>query len=341
MCLDSSVNTSVVSLFGPDSKTQELCSIFSINYYCLNLQFLRRYGKYKALYSWLKEKECAVFYLHSIFVYRVFALLNFTPSIQARKIHLIPVRHHNQVHRIDNSWRGLLLDWILAKCYKVWVAVSRNVKARLIEVGVSDYQIHVIINGLYRADTLPTPNLTSDKLRIISIGRLDFNKNHKAQLRVASILKKSGLDFSLDIFGVGPTANGASLEREIEDRDLQELVSLRGYQANIDQYLNDFDLLLHTSLDEACPLVIIEALLSSLPIISSNNEGCQEILGGFYPTFSPDDVQGIASEILRLSREKSSAFTKAKSISKEVYETYSGLRMSRDYNSLALNIHEN
>ena len=335
MCLDTSVKTEVVSLFGPEKQSSEEFSNSPITPICLNLQNFGRFRKYLVLYLWLKNQSDAVCFLHSIPVYRLFFALNFLPLLKVNSCYLVPVRHHNRIHQIENSRKGKFLDWFFARCYKDWVAVSKSVKNCLTQIGVEESKIYVILNGLNISSKHRHYSSPANKFKILSIGRLDSNKNHIAQIRIAEILRRKELNFSIDIFGTGSKHQHDILKFEIEKRNLQEFIFLKGYRSNLPQEFDNYDVLLHTAIDEACPLVIIEGLLSCLPVVSSNAEGSLEILANFYPTFAPDDFEGMAIELIRIHNNYFLALNHAQSILSIVNYDHSGDKMSRNYNTIA------
>ena len=58
------------------------------------------------------------------------------------------------------------------------------------------------------------------------------------------------------------------------------------------------DNFLHTAVDEACPLVLIEALLAGIPVISSTAGGSAEVIRGFGKGCGAYDVSAYVNEVL-------------------------------------------
>ena len=75
---------------------------------------------------------------------------------------------------------------------------------------------------------------------------------------------------------------------------LDNTVKLQGWDENIDKFFKRADLFLLTSLWEGLPISLIEALVSSVPVVVSDTGGIRDILengkGGLI--IEPQDVQG-------------------------------------------------
>ena len=111
-------------------------------------------------------------------------------------------------------------------------------------------------------------------VKVISIGRLEFQKNISLAVKICSILNKS-IPTSLTIVGSG------SLKNKIHNlaKSLNYNISIINSVDNVDQILNENTFFLHTSRWEGYGNVLIESLRNSLPIISTCMKGgSKEIL---------------------------------------------------------------
>jgi glycosyltransferase involved in cell wall biosynthesis len=79
---------------------------------------------------------------------------------------------------------------------------------------------------------------------------------------------------------------------------LEDYVRWEGWQANTEKWLAESDILLHTAVDEACPLVLIEALLAGIPVVTSEAGGSSEVISGFTTGCRADDVEAYVDQIL-------------------------------------------
>ncbi|OFY18587.1 MAG: hypothetical protein A2W98_04975 [Bacteroidetes bacterium GWF2_33_38] len=117
---------------------------------------------------------------------------------------------------------------------------------------------------------------TDIPIRLISVGSLIDRKNHELLLQALVHLKKSNVDFRLEILGEGNKRH--FLEKSILEKDLSEKVFLIGNVVNVEDYLKNADIYLHAAKYEPFGLVIIEAMAAGLPVISLNGKGNKDIV---------------------------------------------------------------
>lgn len=109
-----------------------------------------------------------------------------------------------------------------------------------------------------------------DSFNIISIGRLDTQKNYKVALDIFYKFNKKYPQSHYIIFGSG------SLEKElmnyIKEKQIKN-ASIRPFSRDVKNYLAASDVLLMTSLYEGMPNVLLEAIMLEIPIVTSNFNG--------------------------------------------------------------------
>ena len=115
-------------------------------------------------------------------------------------------------------------------------------------------------------------------IRIISIGRLANQKGYDRLLEVAKQLYDEGYKFYLTILGEG--VERQSLENYIEKNSMASYVSLPGFSENPYKQLINSDMFVCSSRAEGFSLVIAEALLLGIPVISTYCSGPNELLDG-------------------------------------------------------------
>ena len=118
-------------------------------------------------------------------------------------------------------------------------------------------------------------NLT-EKLKLITVGTLFKLKNHSFLLDVIKELKNKKINVELNILGDGPEKN--NLQHKINHLNLQTTVKLVGNVKNVENYLRNSDIYIHSSLSEAFGLVFIEAMAAGLPIVSLNGGGNKDLI---------------------------------------------------------------
>jgi glycosyltransferase involved in cell wall biosynthesis len=105
-------------------------------------------------------------------------------------------------------------------------------------------------------------------LKLLTVARLDPQKDPHLAIAVAVSLRARGLDIRLTILGGGPMQ--AALQAQIDRYNLGREIMLAGYAADPASYYDSADILLMTSRFEGVPAVIGEALVHGLPFVATN-----------------------------------------------------------------------
>ena len=254
-----------------------------------------------------------------------------------RKIKVISV-----VHIRPNLW-GFNEDDLLRKtfakislylCNKV-VAVSNELKDAMIsEKWVKEDKITTIYNPVIFDEVsnhkVEFKDIESKELiNIAVIGWIQPRKAQDIISKAFSVVtdRKYILNF---IGGIEDQNYYSNVVKIIEDNNLQDKVKFWGPRKDIFEILKDMDILISASRGEALPTVMIEALYSEVPMISSDCDyGPKEILdnGKYGLIFKVDDYKGLAkcfnrlvnnnnlyNDFLNKSKERSKLFTYDKCI---------------------------
>lgn len=107
--------------------------------------------------------------------------------------------------------------------------------------------------------------------RLISVGRLEPQKNHRLLINAFESVFKIFPEYTLYIYGEG--SKRVDLEKQIREKGLENNVFLPGNIANVFDELNKSDVFLLTSNYEGMPNALIEAMAMGLPVISTKCEG--------------------------------------------------------------------
>jgi glycosyltransferase involved in cell wall biosynthesis len=147
------------------------------------------------------------------------------------------------------------------------------------------------------------------KLRILSVGRLMPTKGFDDLIRSCKILKDKGIDFICDIVGDGPMEAG--LRQLLEDLDLKIQVNLRGPlpQEDIIRLYQEADIFVlasrktrHRDVQDGIPVVLMEAMASGIPVISTRISGIPELIEDTVTGIlvCPEDLIGLSKAIERI-----------------------------------------
>ena len=147
--------------------------------------------------------------------------------------------------------------------------------------------------------------LSSDRHRVIAVGRYSDEKGHDLLLRVWSLVEKACPDWQLDVYGPG---DRTSYLKMMDDLSIDK--SRCHLNDNITDVENEYyksSIFVHPSRSEGFGLVIVEAMACGLPVVSFDCENgprsiiTDEVDGYLIPTF---DIRFFANRIIKLAKDK-------------------------------------
>ena len=209
------------------------------------------------------------------------------------------------------------------------MAVSKGVKADLCVLGgFSDERVKVIYNpaatgaSSERASTEGREKLWGKgfDFHILTVGSFKTEKNHECLIRAFAKLPKS-LNAKLTIVGEGNLRD--AMEKLITNLSLQERVSLPGFSEDVYPWYRSADLFVLSSDAEGLPTVLIEALESGVPVVSTEcHGGPDEILesGRYGRLVSDGDDDALANAMassLTQQHDRAALMKRAKDFSIE------------------------
>ena len=118
------------------------------------------------------------------------------------------------------------------------------------------------------ADDMPEPYRGERKKRIVSVGRLEPQKNHKLLLDAFAEFHKNYPEYELHIFGVGELDK--DLRRQAGELGIGDRVVFRGFSSNVQQEIRDSAMFVLSSDYEGISNSMIEALAMGVPVISTD-----------------------------------------------------------------------
>ena len=137
--------------------------------------------------------------------------------------------------------------------------------------------------------------------QIISVGRLEYQKNFETAVEVARKVLTAHPDWTWDIFGKGPEQE--KLQQLIDEAGLSAQMTLRGQVSDLYDRYSHYSFLVMTSRYEGFPMVLLEGCGNALPLVSFDiPTGPDEIIvdgenGYLLKAF---DVDGMAQKIADL-----------------------------------------
>ncbi|UZH55511.1 glycosyltransferase family 4 protein [Salinimicrobium tongyeongense] len=159
-------------------------------------------------------------------------------------------------------------------------SITKAVKEHYVkELGLNPQQITVVPRGrkpllLNYQEKAPT---FSSTIKIINVGRHEFQKGQIYLLRAVKILISENYNLHLKILGRNGTATN-QLTNYIKENNLEEHVSLIGFTNDVPTYLKEADLFVFPSLYEGLGGALIEAQSAGLPVACNDISVLHEVV---------------------------------------------------------------
>ncbi len=168
------------------------------------------------------------------------------------------------------------------------------------------------------------------------VGRISPVKGHIYLLKAVENLSKSIPNLKLWVLGDGILR--PELEKYCRDKKLDKVVSFFGFQADVYDYMSNFDIFAIPSLHEGLPYTLLEAAYLEIPVIASGVGGMKEVMENeldiiFVP---PCDSFAIERAILRLYCDRNLSRTVASNAKKKIDERFMAHRMVEKYIAIYL-----
>jgi succinoglycan biosynthesis protein ExoA len=113
-------------------------------------------------------------------------------------------------------------------------------------------------------------------LLIGAVGRLSVEKGQRYLVEAAPGLVREFKDLKIVLLGEG--RERASLESQIKQLSLENVVVLPGFHTNVARWMQAFDVLANCSLTEGIPNAILEALAVGTPVVATAVGGVPELI---------------------------------------------------------------
>ena len=138
--------------------------------------------------------------------------------------------------------------------------------------------------------------------QVLSVGRLDAEKNPLLLADVLARLLEAGGGWRLVVCGDGPLR--AELEARLRELGVGEHAELVGYlpvESGLLELYRTSHLFLHCSWTEGVPQVLYEAFAQRLPVVATEVGGVGEAAGGAALLVGPGDAEASAQALIRLA----------------------------------------
>ena len=190
------------------------------------------------------------------------------------------------------------------------VSCSQSGIARHVEVGYAPEKIEFIPNGFdlkqFHFDQQAASavrrelNVPLDAPMLGMVARLDPQKDHGTFISMAAILNRHRPDVHFILVGQGVDDPNGPVLQGIKGSQIGSVCRLLGRRNDISRLMSSFDVLVSSSIAEAFPLVIGEAMATSVPCVVTDVGDSALIVGDTGTVVPPRDGNALAMACLDL-----------------------------------------
>ncbi|MDJ0737023.1 MAG: glycosyltransferase [Nostocaceae cyanobacterium] len=180
-----------------------------------------------------------------------------------------PIVRHVTLKSLSSADRVICVSSSLKNEVKKWLPAFRHSKLICLPNGVDTTQFY----------TRENHNVSNNCLRLLSVISLDENKNPFCLMQAFQILRERGLQIELKIVGGGELIE--DLKQWIVENKLVESIHILGWQPRNEVarlMREECDILVLPSRSETFSVVVIEALASGKPVVSTRCGGPESII---------------------------------------------------------------
>jgi glycosyltransferase involved in cell wall biosynthesis len=222
----------------------------------------------------------------------------------------VVTRHHSDaLYRIENPlkrWAYLRLEHYCNSMADHIIAPSTEVQRILLErEKVSAAKVSLIPYGqdFRRFQSVTEADVARVKhelgmgqtLDLVCVSRLHPEKGHIYMFEALAELGKERPNITSYLVGEGPERK--SLEQSAEKLGIGQSIRFLGWRDDALAIMAAADVVVHPSLHEALPSVLIEALALSKPIVASDVSGVRDIVNGYGEIVPPGNSQELADSL--------------------------------------------
>ena len=230
-----------------------------------------------------------------------------------------------------------VIDRLVLRRYAAVVAVSDEVKQRLLHSGVRAAKVHQIRNGIdLRPFERAAPTLREEmhlgQVPIVGlVGRLAKEKGVDIFLRAAAQVLRDFPSAQFVVVGDGPDRE--QLDGLVSELKLREHVSLLGRRDDMPSVYASLDVMVSASRQEGLPMAILEGMASSKPMVATAvGDVPAVVLDGRTGVLVPaENVPLLAAAIARLLHDAALREQLGSAARELIQQEFSAGRMAAEY----------
>ena len=307
-------------------STLERCQAhFALSWNGLNT--LGTIQKLRALLRELQPKtvQCWMYHANALTSLSVIGL--------AQKLNVVWGIHHSLASPKDESIStkiALGLNKVLSKQPRAIIYCAHSSKQQHNDFGFANGHQHVIANGVFLDKFQPNKQVNEPTI-IGFAGRYHTAKGYPYLFETMSLLKNKNIIFK--IAGGGASLDNPEVKALFEQYQLDpQKVKLLDQISDMPAFYQSIDAFLMTSITEGFPNVLVEAMASGLPCISTDVGDAKYIVQDLGSIVPPRNAQALADSILAYAQKSEVEKQALKQATRErVEQNFSIATVSRQY----------
>ncbi len=178
------------------------------------------------------------------------------------------------------NYRNAAVERASVMRVKRLITVSDSLRRYLISRGYSEKRIRVVCNGVPMLESARAPLRRGGTLTVGTVALFRPRKGLEVLLDALGHLRRNGMDVRLLAIGPFETERyEASVRKQLQRDGLEDHVTFVGFTQSVADYFREMHVFVLPSLfGEGMPMVVLEAMASGLPVVSTEVEGIPEVI---------------------------------------------------------------
>jgi len=162
-------------------------------------------------------------------------------------------------------------------------------------------RIQVIYNGVDKTVFKEAPHVEQERPTVVTVARIDPLKDIVTLIKSAALVKSKIPNVKFIIYGsVSVPAYYEECLALRQQFELEDTVEFAGHTTNMSSAYQSGDVIALSSISEAFPYSVVEAMMTGKPCISTDVGGIREAVGDCGIMVDPRDYEAMADGIVRL-----------------------------------------
>jgi UDP-glucose:(heptosyl)LPS alpha-1,3-glucosyltransferase len=225
---------------------------------------------------------------------------------------------------------AIILEKYNLKRTKFIIALSKGIRNELIkEYNINKNKIFIIPNGInnkfekFNKNKLKIKGIDNKDIKFIFVGKDYIRKGLFEVIDIFDILINKQKINNIKLIILGKDKNNfKKVKKLIDEKKLSNYIFLLGHKKNVNDYYNISDIFIFPSKYEAFPIVILEASLNKLCILTNKINGCEDLIKNNINGFLLKSKKEYINVILKLIENKKKIKKIGENAYKEVITNY-------------------